>query len=139
MHGVRGRGDVLGIAAAALGKVARAQQHALADGNPGNQRAYGFDLSGDVVARIGRQRRHPFVDAAADQLVGLADAEGPGADQDLPLARRRHWRVGVVERLRPSGAMHQYRFHPNAPSPLVDFDLFSKISPIAKIIATGFF
>src|SRR5207237_7247615 len=88
---------------------------------------------------VGRQRWHPFVDAAADQLVGLADAEGPGADQDLPLARRRHWRVGVVERLRPSGAMHQYRFHPNAPLPLVDFDIFSKISPITKIIATGFF
>jgi len=35
--------------------------------------------------------------------------------------------------------MHQYRFHPKRPIPWVDFELFSKISPIAKIIATGFF
>src|SRR5256885_16456612 len=92
-------------------------------------------MPGDVVAGIGRQWRHPFVDAAADQLVRLADAEGLRTDQDVPLAQGRRWNLGVVERLRAPRTMYQYDLHANAaPQFQLQFLYFRKYSPLRKLL-----
>ena len=111
VHGLGRRHDIFGIAAAPLREIARAQQHLLADRDPLNPVPDSRNPAGDVVAGIGGQWRHPFVDAAPDQDVGLADAKGLGADLDIMRARLRNFPVHIVERFGAPGPMHQHSFH----------------------------
>ena len=111
MDGIRRRGDHLGVAAAALRKIAGAQQHLLPDLDIADAAADGLDPARDVVAGVGRQRRHPFVDAAADQLVGLPDPEGFGPDQHIGFAEHGQRDVLILQGFRPAGAMYQDSLH----------------------------
>ena len=103
--------DELGIAAAAARQVARGEQDFLPDGEVLHVPAHGGDAAGGVVAGIGRQRRHPFVEAGADQHVRLADTEGFGADQHIVVADLRRIDVDIVEDVRSPGRANQDCFH----------------------------
>ena len=103
VHGIGRHRDVLGVAAAALSEIAGAQQHLLPDGEPGDTRADRGDAPGEIVAGIGRQRRHPLVDALADQHVRLPHAEHLGLDQHLVVARLRDGSLAHLHHLGSAG------------------------------------
>lgn len=111
VHGIRGRDHIVGVTAAALGQVARAQQHLLTDRKALDAGPERGNAPGDVIAGIGRQRRHPFVDAAPDQHVGLPHPECLGPDLHLAGSGHRHRKLDQFERLRPTRLTHQHRPH----------------------------
>ncbi|MGY4594130.1 hypothetical protein ACVWXL_001876 [Bradyrhizobium sp. GM22.5] len=112
MNGVRRRDHIVGVAAAALRQVACAQQHLLADRKPLDAGPERGDAAGDVVARIGRQWRHPFVDATPDQHIGLPNAaERFGANLHLAWSGHRHRKLNQFECIRPTRLTHQHRSH----------------------------
>ncbi|MEY9701928.1 hypothetical protein ABIE71_004671 [Bradyrhizobium diazoefficiens] len=132
VNGVRRGNHVVGVAAATLRQVARTQQHLLADGKPLHAGPERGNAARDVIAGIGRQRRHPFVDATPDQRVGLPDPERLGPDLHLPGARHGHRKLDQFECIRPTRLTHQHRPHDFASPPQT---AFSKIILFTKIIA----
>ena len=134
MNGVGRRHDIVGVAAAALREIACAQQDHLSDLEIVDAGADGSDATRKVIAGIGGQRRHPFVDASPDQDVRLPDPEGLGPDLNLALARQGNWQVHIVERIGATRPMHQHCFHGPRPRPGL---VFSKMIRITKIIASG--
>jgi len=135
MDGFRRRCDHFGIAAATLRKITGAKQHFLSDPDIAHAAADGLDPARQIVAGVGRLRRHPLVDAAPDQFVGLPNPKRFGADQHIAFADLGHRDVLILQGFRPPGAMYQDSLHARShPSSI----LFSKILSITKIIATVF-
>ena len=91
MHRIGRRHDIFGIAAATLGKIAGAEQHLASDPDAFHAGPDGGNAAGDVVAGIHGQRGHPFVDATAEEHVGLANAESLCTDLHLAGTGRGNW------------------------------------------------
>src|SRR5262249_60284390 len=103
--------DVLRVAAGAFGKLARADEHLLAECELGDVCATLHHGAGHLDAGDRRQFRHPRIDALAHHDLRATDADGVGLDQHLAVARTRRRHLDIVEHGWIAGAREQDRLH----------------------------
>jgi hypothetical protein len=121
MNGIGRRDDVFSVAATALGQIARAQQGFLPDRETLDARPERGNAASQVISGVGRQRRHPFVDATADQNVGLTDAKRFGSDLHLPRPGYGHRKIDQIKCIHPARLMHENRLHKSISRRYVNF------------------
>ena len=105
------RHDEFGVAAAALGEIPGAQENLLTDGDAAYLGADGAYVARDIIAGVNRERRHPLVDAAADQNVRLADPKRLGPDLNVPGSRIRSRQIHLFERVGATYLADKDGFH----------------------------
>ena len=110
-HTVFGTGDVLGVAVAALRKLARAHKYFLPDRQFGTARAGLHHRAAHFNAGYRRQRRHPAIDAFAHQRFRHAHADGVRLDQNLAGLGFRRGQIDVFQNIGAAGFEHLDGFH----------------------------